>query len=202
MEAMWTRFLPSYLRLRELVGQGAIGRVVSVEAEVGFAAPFDPEHRLYRRDLGGGALLDIGTYPLQLALLLLGRPTEVRATASLGPTGVDHDTTVDLAFEGATARLRCSIVADLPGTSSVVGERGRIDLAAPVWAPESLVVDGTRVELPLFGDGFTHQVAEVHRCLLAGELESPGMSWDDSLLLAETLDEVRSLIGVSYPGEL
>jgi predicted dehydrogenase len=199
MEAMWTRFLPSYRRLRELVAQDAIGRVVSVEAELGFAAPFDPEHRLYRRDLGGGALLDIGTYPLQLALLLLGRPTEVRATAVLGPTEVDHDTTVELVFDGATAHLRCSIAADLPGTSSVVGERGRIELAAPVWAPESLVVDGARYDLPVVGNGLGHQAAEVHRCLLAGELQSPGMSWDDSLLLAETLDRVRSLIGLSFP---
>jgi predicted dehydrogenase len=201
MEAMWTRFLPSYQRLRGLVAQDAIGRVVSVEAELGFVAPFDPDHRLYRRDLGGGALLDIGTYPLQLALLLLGRPAEVRATATLGPTGVDHDTTVELGFDGATARLRCSIVADLPGTSSVVGERGRVELAAPVWAPESLVVDGTRLDLPVVGNGLGHQVEEVHRCLSAGELQSPGMSWDDSLLLAETLDQVRSLIGLAYPGE-
>ena len=202
MEAMWTRFLPAYARLRELIAQDAVGRVVSVAADLGFVAPFDAEHRLYRRDLGGGALLDIGVYPLQLALLLLGRPSEVRATATLGPTGVDHDTVVDLSFDGGgSAHLRCSLVADLPGTSLVVGERGRVELAAPVYAPESLALGGTRLELPLAGNGLRFQVEEVHRCLLAGQLQSPGMSWDDSLQLAAVLDEVRSRIGLSYPGE-
>jgi predicted dehydrogenase len=202
MEAMWSRFLPAYRKVLELVAQDAIGRVLSVESGLGFDAPFDAAHRLYRRDLGGGALLDIGVYPVQLALLLLGRPRDVRATAALGPTGVDHDTVIELAFDGgATASLRCSLVADLPGTSRIVGERGVIELAAPVYAPEVLALDGARLELPLRGNGLEHQVEEVHRCLRAGLVQSPGMSWEDSRLLARTLDEVRALIGLSYPGE-
>lgn len=207
MEAMWSRFLPSYVRLRELVGEGAIGDVRSVQADVGFVAPFVPEHRIYRPELGGGVLLDVGTYPVQLALMLLGRPDTVTATATLGPTGVDHDDVVTLGWdEGRTAAVRCSLIADLSGAARVVGSLGSIELAAPHLATESLTVvrPGEADEvlaLPVVGDGLRYEVEEVHRCVRAGELQSAVMSWDDSLALASTLDRVRDAIGLRFPGE-
>lgn len=200
MEALWSRFLPAYARLRELLEDGALGTVVSVESSLGFLAPFDPTHRIYRKDLGGGVLLDMGVYPVALAELVLGAPTSISAAATLGPTGVDHDTVVDLRYgEGGWARAHSSLLADLPGTSRITGERGWVELPAPVYAPEALVLDGRVLELPSGGDGLRYQAIEVQRCLTAGLQESPVMSWADSLSLAGTLDEARRQIGLVYP---
>jgi predicted dehydrogenase len=200
MEALWSRFLPSYARLRELLEGGALGSVLSVESSLGFLAPFDPTHRIYRKDLGGGVLLDMGIYPVALAALVLGPPTSVSAAATLGPTGVDHDTVVDLGYDdGRWARAHSSLLADLPGISRITGERGWVELPAPVYAPEALTLNGRVHELPVGGDGLRYQAVEVQRCLAAGLQESPVMSWTDSLSLAATLDEARRQIGLVYP---
>ncbi len=204
MEAMWTRFLPAFVRLRALLAAGTLGQLLSVDAAVGFAAPFVPEHRVYRPELGGGALLDLGVYPLQLALLL-GQPSTVSATAQLGPTRVDHDTEVRLTFaDGSAARTRCSLLEDLPGTARITGTDGWLELAGPSYAPESLAYQRlsepvVKEDLPFGGDGLRFQVHEVHRCLDAGLRESDVMPWRDSLLLADTLDRVRHDIGLVYP---
>jgi predicted dehydrogenase len=199
MEAMWTRFLPAYVRLRELLGEGLLGPLSRVESALGFAAPYDPTHRIYRPDLGGGVLLDMGVYPLQLAQLVLGEPTGVRATATLGPSGVDHDTVVDLTYAAASARLHSSLLTDLEDRSRVEADRGALELLGPVYAPEALAWDGHVTELPIGGDGLRYEALEVHRCLAAGLQQSPVMSWADSLLLAQTVDEVRGQIGLTYP---
>lgn len=200
MEALWSRFLPAYVLLRELLENEVLGTVVSVESTLGFAAPFDPTHRIYRKDLGGGVLLDMGVYPLALAELVLGAPTSMSAAATLGPTGVDHDTVVDLRYDdGRWARAHSSLIADLPGTSRITGERGWVELPAPVYAPEALILHGQLRELPIGGDGLRYQAIEVQRCLEAGLQQSPVMSWHGSLALARTLDEVREQIGLVYP---
>ena len=199
MEALWSRFLPSYVRLQQLIDSDVLGPIIDVQSSLGFAAPFDPTHRIYRKDLGGGVLLDMGVYPVALAELVLGPPRTVAATATLCPTGVDTDTVVDLGYDGSAARAHSSLIQDLPGSSRITGERGWLDLPSPVYAPEALVLNGQSLELPIGGDGLRYQAVEVHRCLAAGLQQSPVMSWTHSLSLAGTLDEVRRQIGLVYP---
>lgn len=207
LEGMWTRHLPSYQALRELVADGVLGDLIQVHAEQGSAWPFVPEHRIYRRDLGGGALLDLGVYPLQLALMLLGDPVEVTAHAELGPTDVDHDTRASLAFAGGRhATVRCSFRQALPGTARVIGTQGWLQLEGPLYAPESLTYQRgsgspVHVSTPSCGEGLRLQAEEVQRCLALGALQSPLMTWADSLLLARTVDRVRTAIGLTFPDE-
>lgn len=210
MEALWSRFLPAHVRLRELVAEGAIGEVRSVEASFGFPFPHQPEHRLLNAALGGGALLDLGIYAVNTAMQLLGPPDEVVATAAFGPTGVDVNTAVALRFPGgAVATARCSLSALDPCTARVVGTEGFIELPAPQHCPEHLVLrtlrhyrenpgPGERLELPVGGDGLRYQVHEVHACLRRGSQQSDVMSWQHTLDLMKALDRARACIGLEY----
>ncbi|PJF45754.1 MAG: dehydrogenase, partial [Candidatus Thermofonsia Clade 3 bacterium] len=100
MEAMWTRFLPIMVETRRLIAEGAIGKVQMIQADFGFRASFNPASRLFDPALGGGALLDVGVYPISLASMLLGRPDRIAAVATLGATGIDENTGVLLGFPG------------------------------------------------------------------------------------------------------
>ena len=214
MEALWSRFLPAHVRLRELVAEGSIGEVRVVEASFGFPFPGGPEHRLLAPELGGGALLDLGIYSVNTAMQLLGRPEDVVATAVLGPTGVDLNTAVALRFAGgAVATARCSLTALDPCTARVIGTEGFIELPAPQHCPEHLVLrtlrhyrenpgPGERIELPVGGDGLRYQVHEVHECLRRGVQQSEVMSWQHTLDLMSTLDQARACIGLEYRSTL
>jgi predicted dehydrogenase len=211
MEALWSRFLPAHVRLRELVTEGAIGKVRAVDASFGFPFPDRPEHRLLAPELGGGALLDLGIYPVNTAMQLLGVPDDVTATAVLGPTGVDVNTAVALRFPGgAVATARCSLTALDPCTARVIGTEGFIELPAPQHCPEHLVLrtlrhyrenpgPGEHIDLPTGGDGLRFQVHEVHDCLRRGVQQSEVMSWQHTLDLMTTLDRARACFGLEYP---
>lgn len=207
MEALWSRFLPAHVRLRELVAEGAIGEVLTVEASFGFPFPHQPEHRLLAPSLGGGALLDLGIYPVNTAMQLLGTPEDVVATATLGPTGVDVHTAVAMRFPGgAVATARCSLIAPDPCTAKVIGTEGLIELPAAQHAPDYLMVRrlftgeaADRVDVPVGGDGLRYQVHEVHDCLRRGVQQSDIMSWQHTLDLMTTLDRARACIGLDYP---
>jgi predicted dehydrogenase len=202
MEAMWTRFLPAYQRLRDLLSEGAIGSIQRVDAEFGSQEPFNPQHRLFRRDLGGGALLDVGVYPLQLVLEVLGPPKDVAAVAEWTSTGVDADVTVTCTHHcGGVSYARASLTRALPGDGVLWGTEGRIHLGPPMHRPTciSIVRGGERVELhvPIDGYGLHHQMAAVQEAIAGGATEVPIMSWEDSLLLACVVDRVRAAITVS-----
>jgi predicted dehydrogenase len=210
MEALWSRFLPAHVRLRELVASGAIGEVVSVQSSFGFPFPHKPEHRLLNPALGGGALLDLGIYSINTAMQLLGPPDEVVATAAFGPTGVDVNTGVLLRYDGgAVASASCSLVGLDPSTATVTGTEGCILLPSPQHCPEYLTVrtieqlkqgsSGERLDLPTGGDGLRYQVHEVHECLRRGAQQSDVMSWQHTLDLMTTLDRARTCIGLEYP---
>jgi predicted dehydrogenase len=210
MEAMWMYCNPLVRRLKALVDDGAIGEVRTVQADFGLAGPFPPAHRLRDPALGGGALLDLGVYPVSFAQLLLGEPDAVAASALLSPEGVDLQTGAVLSWEsGAMASLHCSITGGTGGTASVTGSRGRIDVPAGFFHPERFVLhreghdpeefaadpaDGPRTTL-------RHEAVEVMRALRAGEKESPLVPLEGSLAVMRTLDAVRDRIGVRYPGE-
>jgi predicted dehydrogenase len=206
MEAMWTRFLPHVAALREVVERGEIGDIVHVEADFGGSPLYDPTDRNFNPALAGGALLDLGVYPIAFAQDLLGTPTGVTAVGTLAGTGVDVESTVTLDFEGrAQAIARSSFLADTPRTAVVIGTEGRIDVDPEFYAPTTLVVtrrDGTgsRFEEPVEG-GMQFEAAEVARCIAAGRTESPRVSWQSTLDVMRILDAAREQLGVVYPGE-
>jgi predicted dehydrogenase len=171
----------------------------------GFVRPHDPDHRLFAPGLGGGALLDLGIYPLQLSALVLGPPTSVAATAHLGPTGVDEQVAAVLGHEGGgVATVRAALRSRLACTARISGTDGWIGLPAFMHCPDHLVVEtdrSERIDCPFEGTGLQHEIAEVQRCLTEGLLESPLLPQAETLRLARTMDEVRAAIGLTYPDE-
>jgi len=204
MEAMWMRCNPAIRKIAELVDEGAIGWVSAIHADFGLHGPFPAEHRLRDPKLGGGALLDLGVYPINLVHLILGAPTAVRSWAHLTPEGVDENTGVLLGYQaGAVAAVTCSINGGSRNAASITGTEGRIDLPEGFFVPRSFVLSRPghateTVELPFEGNGYQFEAAEVQRCLLAGELESPLMPHATTLEIMSLLDTIRDEIGVMY----
>jgi predicted dehydrogenase len=200
MEAIWSRFLPSYVTLWELLVQGRIGEPQLVEADFGFRMPVDPAHRLFDPARGGGALLDLGIYPLQLASWVLGPPDRVAAVGHVGETDVDETVAATLHHPGGRlAVVKASIRVNLTCTARIVGSEGSIDLPAFMHCPDQLVVRDAFnqpevIERPIEGEGLRYQVDEVHRCLAEGLPESPVMTLGESARLAATMDQIRDQI--------
>lgn len=210
MEAMWMYCNPMVRRLKALVDDGAIGEVRTVQADFGLEGPFPPSHRLRDPAQGGGALLDLGVYPVSFAHLLLGEPTGVSAQAVLSAEGVDLQTAAALSWDsGALAALHCSLDGGTGTTASVTGSRGRIDIPAGFFHPDRFVLHRTGRDPEEFtadpADGpratMQHEAREVMRALRAGQTESPLVPLDGTLAVMRTLDTVRERIGVRYPGE-
>jgi predicted dehydrogenase len=207
MEALWSRFLPGYVELRRLLDEGEIGQPQLVEADFGFRVPdVEPTHRLFDLAQGGGALLDLGIYPLNLAFMVLGRPLEARAVGQLGATGADEQTAVVLRHrDGALSVAKAAIRTAMSCTARIAGTEGFVTIPAFMHCPQHLVVTTAAgeqlVDTPMDGNGLHHQVHEVHRCLRAGLPQSPVMPWSESLALATTMDDIRAQIGLRYPGE-
>jgi predicted dehydrogenase len=208
MEAMWTRFLPHMVRIRELLAEGSLGEIRTVLADHGQWFRHDPEHRLLNPALGGGAVLDLGIYPVSFASMVLGSPSTVTAVSSPASTGVDAQTSMLLVHRGgAHAVLTTTLEARSPNRATIVGTLARIEID-PIWyRPTTFTVsalDGTimeRYDEAHEGGGLRHQAAEVARCLADGRLESAVMPLDESLSVMKTLDEVRRQIGLVYPAE-
>ena len=204
MEAMWTRFQPAVVRLRELIAEGAIGEVRSVQADLGVAREFDPEDRLFAKELGGGALLDLGVYVVSFAQMLLGTPDTVRATGSTFPTGVDAEAALLLGWEdGRSATLTTSLRNALPGQARVFGTEGWIDVLPRFHHPATIVLhragaDAETTTLPASGTGYSHEIAEVHEGVLAGRTESAVMPLADTVAVMRVLEEAASQLGVAF----
>ena len=207
MEAMWTRFQPSLLEAKRIIASGEIGTVAMVQGDLGFYSDAGPEHRLFNPALGGGALLDLGIYPLSIAAYFLGPVTRVQALARLGPTGVDVQTSFALEHEGGgVSSCATSLLARTPAELTICGSAGFIRLHGRFHNTEELTVelnDGTRraVHVPRIGNGYAHEIIEVNRCLREGLLESPLMPLDETLALMGVMDEVRKQIGVAYDAD-
>lgn len=207
MEAMWTRFLPALAEVRRIAASGEIGEVSQVVADFGFTANFGPEHRVYNPALGGGALLDLGIYPLSIAAALLGPVREVRAQAQLGSTGVDVQTGFILKHAGGGMSVcSCSFLARTPGELTLSGTRGHVRMNTMFHRARSVTValdDGSTrtIDTPYLGNGYVHEVLEAQRCWRAGLLESPGMPHDETLALMGVMDEIRRQIGLVYAAD-
>jgi predicted dehydrogenase len=207
-EAMWMRANPAVRRAVELVGDGAIGDVKAVHAEFCIQAPADPSHRLRNPDLGGGALLDLGVYPVSLAQLILGTPTSIFATAKLTDLGVDETTGLLLGYaSGAHAALSCSIAGSGPVNSTIIGETGHIEIPPQFHHPQTLAIrpssgDAVVERYPFDGNGLRFQAIEVGRCIREGLLESPMLPHAGTLSVMDTMEAALRAIGVVYPAAL
>lgn len=202
MEAMWTRFQPAVVKVRELIDDGAIGEARTVQADLGVARPIDATDRLYALELGGGTLLDLGVYVVNFAHMLLGAPARVRAHGMIGETGADFESTLLLEYDGGrTALLSSSFISPSPGYARVFGTKGWIDVPPRFHHPHRIVLHrhGSEPEefhLPPRGAGYAHEFDEVHAALRAGRTESAVMPLSASLEVQEVLQEAADQLGV------
>jgi predicted dehydrogenase len=207
MEAMWTRFLPHMVKVRELLDKDTIGEVRMLEADFGFRTDVNPEGRLFNPELGGGALLDVGIYPVSLAFMLFGAPVEVKSFARLGTTGVDEEAAMIFSHrQGQLSLLSTAIRLNTPFEATIIGTKGHIRIHSPWWGPSNftLHVGGKKprkinVATPL--NGYNYEALEVSQCLRDGKLESDIMPLDETLAIMKTLDTIRSQWGLKYPME-
>ncbi len=209
MEAMWTRFLPAMIALRGIVAEGVLGELTALTADHCQYIPQEKALRLHLPELGGGALLDLGVYPVSFAHELFGSPpSAVRAVGKLTTQGVDQR--VSLALEwprGEQASILTDMLAQGPNRAAVIGSEARIEMDTVWYCQTSFTVlrrDGqvmNRYEEKVAGRGMQYQAFEVERCVRAGLRESPTMSLSGSVAVMETLDTARALVGVRYPGE-
>jgi predicted dehydrogenase len=204
MEAVWMRANPLILKAQEMVARGVIGEVVAVHADFSIGLDFDPRHRLYDLSNGGGALLDLGVYPMHFAWLFAGRPDTQQVLGTLSPTGSDATVAVQWGYtSGATAQLRCATTAQTPGRATIAGTAGSISVEPWFLNPERLVVTTDEQESVVKGGGTAYgpQIQEVERCLREGLLESPLAPHGDTIAILELIDRARADLGVRYPAE-
>ena len=207
MEAMWLRLHPLIRAAHDLAAGGRIGEVVGVRADLSRRFEFDPAGRLFDLSAGGGALLDLGVYPATFAWLVLGRPTSVATTGSLSPTGSDVTVAMQWGYAGGqVAQIYSSAAGASPYAALINGTAGWIRVESRIHRPTALTVHTeageeivTADQVP--GNGYGLEIAEVERCLAAGELESPLIPLDDTVGILETLDEARRQLGVRYPAD-
>jgi predicted dehydrogenase len=203
MEAMWTRFLPHVARIREWIAAGALGDVVTVTADHGQWFAEDRDFRLFAPDLGGGALLDLGVYPVSFASMILGQPSRIVALSDPAFTGVDGQTSMVFGYDsGAHALLTCTLRAKSPTSAAIVGTEARIEVDGDFYAPTAVSLitrtgDTIRVEAEHEGRGLRHEADEVAARLAAGELESPLMPLDETITIMATMDAVLAQVGQS-----
>jgi predicted dehydrogenase len=205
MEAFWTKFLPQYQKVSELIKHGDIGKLKLIQADFGFRAEQPTPQRLYDPKLGGGALLDIGIYPVFLAISLLGRPEDVEAVMSPYPSGVDEQISAVLKYNnGALAITSATFAAHTPVEATIVGTEGYIRMTNRFHnAIANVEVVNSKGARPVpvskeEGFGYQFEARHVGECLGKNLTESPVMSHSDSLLLMETMDRIRAKCGIRY----
>ena len=196
MEAMWTRFLPHIAQLRGLLDDGVLGEIVTVTADHGQWFAKDPAFRAFAPELGGGALLDLGVYPVSFASMVLGEPERIVSVVSPAFTGVDGQTSMVFGYAtGAQAVLTCTLSAKSPTRAAIVGTEARIEIDGDFYAPSSFTLisrsgEQTRFDEPHEGRGLRHEADEVARCLREGLLESPLMPLEETISIMATMDAV------------
>ena len=204
MEAMWSRFNPVLAKVREWLAEGRIGELRMLTVDLGFRTDWNPQGRLLNPDLAGGALLDVGIYTMAMASMVYGgAPAQVQAMASIGETGVDEQTAMVFRYDGGgLALLACAVRTVTPHIARIDGTEGSIYVPS-FWHASSATLQ-VRGQEPVDVEGPTgyhFEAAEVMACLRAGRSESTVMPLDESISIAETMDQVRAIIGLKYPME-
>lgn len=196
MEAMWTRCLPHVAAVNELIAAGEIGDIVAVEADHGQHFDYDPASRWFSPELGGGALLDLGVYPVSFASMLLGTPSRMVTMIDLVPTGVDRQVSMIFGYDnGAQAYLNTTTDAKTPTTATISGTKARIEIDGDFYAPSAFSVitqagEARRFEFATQGRGLHFEASEVARCIRNGLLESPLMPLDETVSIMKTMEAV------------
>lgn len=220
MEAMWTRFLPTMIQVRQWLADGVIGDVELVRAAFSFMATYNSTGRLFDPNLGGGALLDAGIYPISFASMIMGSPQTISSTASFGPTGTDDRSSYMFGYEnGKTAMLSSGVQLSIPIEAEIIGTKGYIKIHQPWLNPRvatlahtvpdagtKLIVEGNvfntqTVRTATVGSGFNYEAVEVGQCIRAGKLESDVMPLDETIDIMITMDTIRAQWGLTYPVE-
>ena len=207
MEAIWTRFLPHIKTVREILRSGVLGNIQTVITDHGQYLPRDAHPRLWEPELGGGALLDLGIYPITFADIVLGTPVSISARAELTDEGVDLQSSMIFQYSnGAHALLSCTMANRTPNTAVVAGDLARLELDGFFFAPTSMRVitrDGVVTEYPSSYDGIglREEAIEFARIVGEGAIESPLAPHQKSVEIMQLMDEIRVQIGVKYPNE-
>lgn len=208
MEAMWTRFIPSYIKCRELISNGEIGEIKHIQADFSFKAEVDLSKRVYNKELGGGSLLDIGIYPVFIALDLLGIPEQILSSAIISKTGIDQSCSIIFNYpeKKASANLYSSVLNDSPVEAIICGTEGEIKLESRWHHSRKLVVTKNseivkELEMEIKGYGYTYEIEEVNHCINNNKKQSEKFSLEQSRRLHQTLDAIRKQIGLRYPAD-
>lgn len=208
MEAMWTRFFPAMGRLRTWLAEGRIGNVMAIEADFGISFDFGPKHRIFNPALGGGALLDLGIYPVSLASMVVGaQPEKITSTVHKHKTGVDDHAVIVFTYtDGATAAISTSSTVRLKNEARIFGTEGAITVHELFLHPNQLTLkmEGKppkTFDVPFTGHGMHFEADHVHHCLRKGKLESDIMPLNETLAIMQTLDRIRKQWNLKYPGE-
>ena len=207
MEAMWARFLPHYAKVREIVASGVLGPILSIHADHGQRLADRGIARLVEPQLAGGALLDLGIYPISFAHMILGNPTSITSTAVMTEQGVDAQTSMIFTYDtGAQAVLTTTMIEQTPCRAVVAGLHGWLEIDRTFYNPASLRVvlnDGSVTEYPstYTGHGLREQAESFKHIVQSGALESEVLTWKDTVDIMKSMDTVRSQIGLKYPFE-
>lgn len=205
MEAFWTRFNPSVLEVLELIKNNEIGKVKYINADFVFNAPNHEGTRMSEMELGGGALFDIGVYPVFLSYLLLGIPDSIHASAQFYKTGADKQTSIIFDYKNAQAVLHCSFVSSSEGVAIISGQNGSISLN-PMWHETqsfTIIKDNDKKEIakPTIGKGFAHEIIECNKCIRKNRIESSMWSHQNSLEQMQIIERIKAKINLKYPGD-
>jgi predicted dehydrogenase len=207
MEAMWARFLPHYAKVREIVDSGVLGPILSIHADHGQRLADQGIARLIEPDLAGGALLDLGIYPVSFAHMILGNPAHITSKAVMTEKGVDAQTSMIFTYNnGAQAVLTTTMIEQTPCRAVVAGLNGWLEIDRTFYNPAAMRVvlnDGTVTEYPntYTGHGLREQAETFKQLVGSGKLESDILTWADTVDIMKSLDTVREQIGLKYPFE-
>jgi len=211
MEALWTKFLPHYKKLQELLQQKTLGDIKNVLVNFGFKTTPSHPQRLFDPSLGGGTLLDIGIYNVFMTMSVLGKPDSIEATMSPSPAGIDEQIAILFKYKnGAMAQLFSSFLTNLPIQAEINGTEGCVTVTTRFYEPSATVqlyrqLPGEKeiINVPKeAGFGYQYEARHVNECLKNGLIESPVMTHADTLLLMEVLDSIRIKAGLKYPADL
>jgi predicted dehydrogenase len=207
MEAMWARFLPHYAKVREIIASGVLGPILSIHADHGQRLADQNIPRLVDPHLAGGALLDLGIYPISFAHMILGNPLSINSSAVMTNKGVDAQTSMIFTYEsGAQSVLTTTMIEQTPCRAVVAGLHGWLEIDRTFYNPASMRVilnDGSVTQYPstYTGHGLREQAESFKQLVQSGKLESEILSWQDTIDIMKTMDAVREQIGLKYPFE-
>jgi predicted dehydrogenase len=204
VEAMWSRFLPHYRLVRDLIQQGVLGEIRFLYADHGQNLPAERHARLHLPELAGGALLDLGIYPISLSYLIFGKPAQITARASFTESGVDESTSIIFEYDNNhQANLHTTLSIKTPCTATVIGTKATLEIHGSFYTPTSMSLkhsNGEVINYPkeYLGHGLREQAIEFAKLVSEGKKESELMTLSDSQSIMETMDEIRKQIGLAY----